>query len=37
LLDGAPVDARAIPLSDDGRRHELKVVLGDRVPAAVRS
>jgi cyclic beta-1,2-glucan synthetase len=30
VLDGAPVDPRAIPLSDDGGRHELKVVLGER-------
>jgi cyclic beta-1,2-glucan synthetase len=31
-LDGRPVDALAIPLADDGRRHEVKVVLGE--PAA---
>ncbi len=28
VLDGTPVDPRAVPLSDDGGRHELKVVLG---------
>jgi cyclic beta-1,2-glucan synthetase len=28
-LDGAPVDARAIPLINDGRTHEVRVVLGD--------
>jgi cyclic beta-1,2-glucan synthetase len=33
-LDGSCVDHRAIPLSDDGGRHELAVVLGER-PAAV--
>jgi cyclic beta-1,2-glucan synthetase len=35
-LDGAPVDARAIPLLDDGRQHEVRIVLGDpaRVPPA---
>jgi cyclic beta-1,2-glucan synthetase len=27
-LDGAPIDPRAIPLVDDGRRHELRLVLG---------
>ncbi len=34
LLDGAAVDPSAIPLSDDGGRHELRVVLGrpDGVP-----
>jgi ATP-dependent helicase HrpB len=29
-LDGAPVDARAIPLVDDGGAHEVQIVLGDR-------
>jgi len=29
VLDGTAVDARAVPLSDDGGRHELKVVLGE--------
>ncbi len=37
LLDGTPVDPSVIPLSDDGGRHELKVVLGERVTAAARS
>jgi cyclic beta-1,2-glucan synthetase len=37
LLDGTPVDPRAIPLKDDGGRHELKVCLGARVMAAARS
>jgi cyclic beta-1,2-glucan synthetase len=27
-LDGAPVDASAIPLSDDGTTHRVRVVLG---------
>jgi cyclic beta-1,2-glucan synthetase len=27
-LDGAPVDARAIPLSDDGESHDVAIVLG---------
>ena len=27
-LDGAPVDARAVPLTDDGATHRLEVVLG---------
>jgi cyclic beta-1,2-glucan synthetase len=29
-LDGAPVDAAAIPLIDDGRTHDVQIVLGDR-------
>jgi cyclic beta-1,2-glucan synthetase len=29
-LDGAPVKATAIPLVDDGRVHQVRVVLGDR-------
>ena len=33
VLDGTSVDPSAIPLSDDGGRHELKVVLGERVTA----
>ncbi|MGE0454567.1 MAG: glucoamylase family protein [Vicinamibacteria bacterium] len=37
LLDGIPVDPRAIPLADDGGRHELKVVLGARVAVEARS
>jgi cyclic beta-1,2-glucan synthetase len=37
VLDGAPVDPRTIPVSDDGGRHELKVRLGEQVLAAVRS
>jgi cyclic beta-1,2-glucan synthetase len=36
LLDGTAVDPSAIPLSDGGGRHELKVVLGERVTAAAR-
>jgi cyclic beta-1,2-glucan synthetase len=36
LLDGRAVDPSAIPLVDDGRRHELKVVLGVQVAAAAR-
>ena len=28
-LDGAPVDAAAIPLLNDGRTHEVQIVLGD--------
>jgi cyclic beta-1,2-glucan synthetase len=36
LLDGTSVDPRAIPLCDDGGRHELKVVLGEPVTAAPR-
>jgi cyclic beta-1,2-glucan synthetase len=31
-LDGAPVDSRAIPLADDGRTHQVRVVLGARKP-----
>jgi len=30
-LDGAPVSAVAIPLVDDGRTHQVRVVLGDPV------
>ena len=37
VLDGTSVDPSAIPLSDDGGRHELKVVLGEPVTAAARS
>jgi cyclic beta-1,2-glucan synthetase len=32
-LDGAPVDPRAIPLLDDGRAHEVAIVLGEPRPA----
>ena len=28
-LDGARVDARAIPLADDGGTHDVQIVLGD--------
>jgi cyclic beta-1,2-glucan synthetase len=28
-LDGVPVDPRAIPLNDDGREHEVAIVLGE--------
>jgi hypothetical protein len=37
VLDGSAVDPRAIPLADDGGRHELKVVLGERVMAAAQA
>jgi cyclic beta-1,2-glucan synthetase len=37
VLDGVPVDPSAIPISVDGGTHEMKVVLGERVPAAARS
>ena len=37
VLDGASVDPAAIPLRDDGGRHVLRVVLGERVSAAARS
>jgi cyclic beta-1,2-glucan synthetase len=37
VLDGTPVHPGAVPLSDDGGRHELKVILGERVTDAVRS
>ena len=33
-LDGAPVDPRSIPLDDDGGTHKVRLVLGDRKPAA---
>ena len=29
-LDGAGVDARAIPLVNDGRTHDVQIVLGDQ-------
>jgi cyclic beta-1,2-glucan synthetase len=32
-LDGVPVDPRAIPLLDDGRAHEVAIVLGEPRPA----
>jgi cyclic beta-1,2-glucan synthetase len=35
-LDGAAVEACSIPIVDDGRRHELRVVLGDRETAPER-
>ncbi|MDQ3438962.1 MAG: hypothetical protein M3478_01275, partial [Planctomycetota bacterium] len=31
VLDGTPVDARAIPLIIDGREHEVRVALGSRL------
>ena len=34
VLDGARVDARAIPLVDDGAVHRLRVVMGDPTPEA---
>ena len=27
-LDGAPADANAIPIVDDGKTHEVRIVLG---------
>ena len=36
-LDGAAVDPAAVPLADDGARHELKVVLGERVSSTPRA
>jgi cellobiose phosphorylase len=33
-LDGVPVDARAIPLLDDGRQHNVSIVLGDNPPVS---
>jgi len=32
-LDGQPVDPRAIPLLDDGETHQVRIVLGEQVPA----
>lgn len=32
LLDGAPVDPRAIPLDGEGRTHRVRIVMGE--PAA---
>jgi cyclic beta-1,2-glucan synthetase len=37
VLDGAAVGPSAIPLSDDGGRHELRVVLGEPVTAGPRA
>ena len=34
-LDGAPVDASRIPLINDGRPHDLQIVLGDKPPPAL--
>jgi len=34
-LDGAPVDARAIPLVNDGRTHEVQIELGGQPPRPV--
>ncbi|MGE0704729.1 MAG: glucoamylase family protein [Vicinamibacterales bacterium] len=36
-MDGSAVDAHAIPLLDDGGRHEVVVVLGDLAGAGLRS
>jgi cyclic beta-1,2-glucan synthetase len=36
LLDGRPVDPSAIPLCDDGGRHELSVLLGEPAAPAAR-
>jgi cyclic beta-1,2-glucan synthetase len=35
-LDGVPVDPRAIGLVDDGRTHEVRVVLGPAPPSDIR-
>ena len=35
-LDGAPVSAVAIPLVDDGRTHQVRVVLGDPAEVGLR-
>ncbi len=37
LLDGLAVDPSAVPLADDGARHELKVVLGEPVAVAAKA
>lgn len=29
-LDGVPVDAGAIPLEDDGRTHQVRLVMGEK-------
>jgi hypothetical protein len=34
ILDGAPMNPRAIPVATDGATHTLHVVLGDRRPKA---
>jgi cyclic beta-1,2-glucan synthetase len=34
VLDGTPVEPNSIPLVDDGRAHEVTIVLGDRIGAA---
>ena len=34
LLDGKPVDPNAIPLFDDGQRHEVRLVMGVPAPLA---
>jgi cyclic beta-1,2-glucan synthetase len=36
-LDGAPVDPGAIPVHEDGRRHDVRVVLGQAVETAARA
>jgi cyclic beta-1,2-glucan synthetase len=35
-LDGDPVDPDAIPCLDDGRQHELRVLLGTPTPRVAR-
>ncbi len=37
VLDGRPVDPRAIPLVDDARPHEIRIVLGERVAVAAQA
>jgi cyclic beta-1,2-glucan synthetase len=36
MLDGAPVDAAAIPLEDDGTVHRLRVLMGEPVPESLQ-
>jgi cyclic beta-1,2-glucan synthetase len=33
-MDGVPVDPAAIPLSEDGRAHQVLVTMGDRLPGS---
>ena len=36
-LDGVPIDARAIPLVDDGETHEVLVILGEAAELSLRA
>jgi cyclic beta-1,2-glucan synthetase len=36
-VDGAAADARVIPLVDDGRTHDVLVILGDAVALSLRT